>query len=415
MQMRKAKYRLYPNAAQEAALDKACELHRRLYNAALEERIDAWRKAGISISLHEQSASLTAIRKDDPVYAELPRKALLHTLERLDLAFRAFFRRVKAGEKPGFPRFKSRDRFKGFGFRTHGDGATFKPEADRHGKLRIKGILGLITARGKPRTIGEIRTLEISRKAGRWFLTVSLECAPVRDCGEDVVALDWGVETLASCVFASGESLDAENTRIGRKGARSIKTISRKLARQKRSSARRERTKIRLARAKMAEANRRKDRAHKLSAEIVARAHVVAFEALAIRNMTRSAKGTVEEPGRNIRQKAGLNREVLDTAPAQLMSMITYKAEEAGSWLMEAPTRKLKPSQTCPACGRQKKKTLSQRTHRCECGHTERRDPASARVVLNWALKELAREPGMRGEMALAVSANRETATFAQA
>jgi putative transposase len=413
MQMRKAQYRLYPNAAQEAALDAACELHRRLYNAALEERIDAWRKAGLSIGLHEQSASLTVIRKDDPAYAELPRKALLHTLERLDLAFRAFFRRVKAGETPGFPRFKSRDRFKGFGFRTHGDGATFKSGKDRHGKLRIKGIPGLITARGKPRTKGEVRTLEISRKAGQWFLTVSLECEPVRACGDDIVALDWGVETLASCVFASGDALNAENTRIGRKGARRIKALSRKLARQKRTSSRRQQTKIRLAKAKMAEANRRKDRAHKLSAEIVSRAHVIAFEALTISNMTRSAKGTQEEPGRNVRQKSGLNREVLDTAPAQLMSMLGYKAGEADAWVMEAPTRKLKPSQTCPDCGRQRKKKLSERTHHCECGTTERRDPASARVVLNWALKELAREPGLRGEMALAVSANCETATFA--
>jgi len=78
-------------------------------------------------------------------------------------------------------------------------------------------------------------------------------------------------------------------------------------------------------------------------------------------------------------------REILDTAPAQLMQMISYKAEDAGAWIMEAPTRKLKPSQTCPSCGRQEKKTLSQRTHSCGCGHVEDRDLAAARVVLNWA------------------------------
>ena len=83
---------------------------------------------------------------------------------------------------------------------------------------------------------------------------------------------------------------------------------------------------------------------------------------------------------------------MLDTAPAQLMSMLRYKAEDAGAWVMEAPTRKLKPSQTCPSCGRQKAKTLCERVHRCECGHVEDRDHAAARVVLNWALSELARE-----------------------
>jgi putative transposase len=220
-----------------------------------------------------------------------------------------------------------------------------------------------------------------------------------------------GVKTLAACVTASGEPMEAENSRIGRKGARRIKALSRKLARQKRGSARRQRTKIRLASAKAAEANRRKDRAHQLSAEIVGKAGVIAFEGLNVRNMTRSAKGTVEEPGTRVRQKAGLNREML--APAQLMSMLTYKAEDAGAWVMEAPTRKLKPSQTCPSRGRQKAKTLSERVHRCECGHVEDRDHAAARVVLNWALSELAREPGQQGEVAVAASANCETATLA--
>jgi transposase len=118
--------------------------------------------------------------------------------------------------------------------------------------------------------------------------------------------------TLAACVTASGEPMEAENTRIGRRGARRIKALSRKLARQKRGSARRQRTKIRLARAKAVEANRRKDRAHQLSAEIVGKAGVIAFKGLNVRNMTRSAKGTVEEPGTRVRQKAGLSREMLN-------------------------------------------------------------------------------------------------------
>ena len=413
MMMRKIQYRLYPNSTQTAALEEACELHRQLYNAALEERIAAYRMCGVSVTFVQQDASLTVIRNEHPAYAALPRKALVETLRRLDLAFAAFFRRCKAGETPGFPRFKARDRFKGFGFRTHGDGAAFRPGSERHGRLRIKGIPGSIPARGQPRDMGEIKTLEISRRANRWFLTITVECEPDRVCGDDVIAVDLGVKTLAACVTASGEPMEAENTRIGRKGARRIKALSRKLARQKRGSARRQRTKIRLARAKAAEANRRKDRAHQLSAEIVGKAGVIAFEGLNVRNMTRSAKGTVEEPGTRVRQKAGLNREMLDTAPAQLMSMLRYKAEDAGAWVMEAPTRKLKPSQTCPSCARQKAKTLSERVHRCECGHVEDRDHAAARVVLNWALSELAREPGQQGEVAVAASANCETATLA--
>jgi putative transposase len=123
---------------------------------------------------------------------------------------------------------------------------------------------------------------------------------------------------------------------------------------------------------------------------MVGRFALIASESLTIKNMTASAKGTVEEPGKMVAQKAGLNREILGTAPSQFESILGYKAMEAGSMRMQAPTRKLKSSQTCPACGSVRKKTLSERTHKCEdCGHTAPRDFASAWVVLNWALHSL--------------------------
>ena len=128
--MRKVTYRLYPNKRQLAELERHTELHRALYNAALQERIEAYRKNGVSISLGDQSASLTQIRNEDPEFNRLPRKALVHTLERLDRAFTKFFERNRAGLKGGFPRFKSKDRFKGFGFRVHRDGARFDPRED---------------------------------------------------------------------------------------------------------------------------------------------------------------------------------------------------------------------------------------------------------------------------------------------
>ena len=111
--------------------------------------------------------------------------------------------------------------------------------------------------------------------------------------------------------------------------------------------------------------------------------------------MTRSAKGTVKEPGKNVAQKAGLNREILDTAPALLMRLLRYKVLETGGMWVVAPTKKLKPGQTCPECGHQARKVLSERVHRCTSrGHTEPRDTASARVVLNWALYGTPYQPG---------------------
>ena len=102
--------------------------------------------------------------------------------------------------------------------------------------------------------------------------------------------------------------------------------------------------------------------------------------------MTGSAKGDSENPGKNVKAKSGLNREILDTAPAQLLGMIRYKVEETGGEFIEAPTKKLKPSQRCPSCWAIRKKKLSERQHSCDCGLSMGRDSASAWVMLKWAL-----------------------------
>jgi putative transposase len=124
--------------------------------------------------------------------------------------------------------------------------------------------------------------------------------------------------------------------------------------------------------------------------------------------MTASAAGTTEQPGRNVRAKAGLNREILDTAPGAFLTLVRYKATEAGSDYVEVPTRKLKPSQTCPACGRVEKKKLSQRVHCCSCGHRESRDAAAGRVALHWALTQMqsGREPAPRESVGTAPPAH---------
>ena len=153
---RRVTYKLYPSATQRAALERLCDLHRGLYNAALQERIDAWRLARKSVGYAEQCRSLTQVRRENPEYLGVNAQSLQVTLKRLDLAFAAFFRRVKASETPGFPRYKGRDRFPGFGFKTHGDGFRFEPGPNwRHGRLRLSGV-GMIRARGEARTPGQI-------------------------------------------------------------------------------------------------------------------------------------------------------------------------------------------------------------------------------------------------------------------
>lgn len=411
-QKRKATYRLYPTPRQALALEALLRSHQQLYNAALEERIGAWQKAGKSLRYADQCASLTLLRRELPEWADINCSSQQMTLRRLDKSFAAFFRRLKAGQAPGFPRFKSLSRFPGFSFKSHGDGWRFSPGKDwRHGTLRIAGV-GHVTCRGKARQGGRICASDLLHRDGAWFLSLTLEPAEIvrERTGNAAVALDWGTESLLSGVRDDGRRVKMKNPRWHRQDKDRIAALQQAVSRKKRGSNRRKRAVRKLARARARQARKRLDYLHQKTCGFARRYALVAMEELNVKNMTRSAKGTVEHPGRNVPQKAGLNREILDTAPARLMQLLRYKVMETGGIWAEAPTRKLKPSQTCPDCGHVRKKALSERTHRCEaCGCTAPRDFASAQVVLNWALYGTPTAPQSRQELTEAGFAPCET------
>lgn len=388
-QKRKATYRLYPTPRQTDALYALLRHHQQLYNAALEERISAWEKARKSISYAAQCKSLTEIRADMPELAEVNCSSQQMTLRRLNKAFAAFFRRIKAGQQAGFPRFKSLARFPGFSFKSHGDGWRFTPGKNwKHGRLRIAGV-GHIACRGKARQGGRICASDISHRNGQWFLSLTIEPEKIeRACsGSGAIALDWGLETLLCGVNGQGEVFTLDNPRWYRNAKDEITALAQAVSRKKRGSKRYKEAVRRLAEARARLARRRNDFQHQQTARLARENALIATEKLTVKNMTRSAKGTVENPGKQVAQKAGLNREILDTAPSRLLQLLRYKVLETGGMWVVAPTRKLKPSQRCPNCGCVCKKSLAERVHRCiSCSHTEPRDIASARVVLNWAL-----------------------------
>lgn len=412
--LRKTTYRLYPTPKQAAALAQLLCSHQQLYNAALEERISAWAKARKSISYADQCKSLTQLRTELPEWALANCSSQQMTLRRLNKAFAAFFRRVKAGQEPGFPRFKSLARFPGFSFKGHGDGWRFTPGADwRHGTLRLSGV-GQIRARGQARQGGEIRSSDLLHKDGCWYLSLTLAVAqPERErTGNGAMAYDWGVETFLSGITHAGDRVNIDNPRWWQQAKGEIVALQQAVSRKANTrSNRRRKTVRRLAAARAKVARKRLDWAHQQTAALAGKYALVATEELTLKNMTRSAKGTAEEPGRQVAQKAGLNREILDTAPGLFTSLLRYKVLETGGEWVDAPTRQLKPSQRCPSCWRVEKKTLSQRVHDCaHCGHKESRDTASARVVLRWALES---KPGQ--ELAETGFIPRETPSFASA
>jgi putative transposase len=382
---RKVVYRLYPSRSQEASLLEMLGLHQRLYNAALEQRIAAWRLQRKSLSAYDQCRDLTQLRAEDERYAALNAQSAQVTLQRLHLAFAAFFRRCKSGAVPGFPRFKSFERFSGWGYKHHGDGFAFTPgDGNRHGKLRLSGI-GTIAVRGRARTPGDVRTCEIAHKGGRWYASLSVECRPQRAGGDRAIGMDWGVETFATIAYED-DTFDAiDNPRFFGAMKSQLEAAQRELACKAKGSKNRTKARRRVSAIHRKTAAKRLDFLHQTSAKLVAQSWLIATEALAVKNMTRSAKGTIESPGRNVAQKAGLNREVLATSPHAFLAMTRYKAAEAGVGFASLPTRKVKPSQTCSGCWKRRKKPLSERMHVCSCGLILSRDQNAARVMLRWA------------------------------
>lgn len=378
MELRKITYRMYPSANQIEKLGVLLGLHQRVYNTALEERIRVYGESSKSLGFAAQCKELTAWRKQCEALAAVNAQSLQVTLKRLDLAYAAFFRRVKAGETAGFPRFKAVQRFGGWGYKTHGDGWRLHAgDKMQHGHVRLSGV-GMVKLRGQARTPGEVKTAEVQRKDGRWYLSVTVGCEPQRTGGTAAMGMDWGLETFATVCSGDNDTLSVANPRFINKPQRQkIKILKQAVSRKtnKRSNNRRKAVALLSAESRRV-ANRRKDFLHKTSASLVKQYGLIATEQLNVKNMTASG-GTY---------KKGLNRSILDTAPSTFLNLLKTKAEEAGSLWVEVPTRQVKPSQTCHRCGIQRKKLLSEREHRCDCGASCSRDENAARVMLHWAL-----------------------------
>jgi putative transposase len=344
--------KLYPSPAQGQGLLALLGAHKDLWNAALEERIDAWRKGAVSISYEDQCASLTQVRGELPEeWASMNCSAQQVTLRRLDKAFKAFFERCRRGQAPGFPRFKSVARMPSIGFKGHGDGWRFAPNLAnagrpddfgvigwaKHGTVRLQGVRH-IKCRGQARAGGTVKSCELLHRSGTWHVSLTLECADVDLKRERVehhaMAADWGVARLLTIVRTNGAPdevrEDVENPRWYREAKERLTEVDRAVSRKKRGSRSWRKAGARRAAVRAKVARQRHDHQHKLSAGIAARCAIFATEKLTIRNMTASAAGTVKEPGKNVAQKAGLNREILDTTPAALLQKIAYKVLDTG-------------------------------------------------------------------------------------
>lgn len=361
MPIKAYKYRIYPTKAQikkfEQTLDICCEL----YNAALQERREAWRLARKAVSYFDQTKELTELKKIRDDLKTVHSQALENVLKRLDWAFDGFFRRVTTGQRPGFPRFRSS--FDSVTFRGNSFGFI-------GGKLRLSKV-GNVKIKLHRSIKGKAKTVTIKRSyTGKWYagFVVEAETTPLEPSSEHV-GIDCGLEKFAT--LSTGESI--ANPRFFLKEEKALARASRKVSHAAKRS--RERARCRKVTSRIYEklSNRRRNFAHQLSRKLANRYGLIVFENLDILDMLRNKQ---------------LSKSISDVSWNQFITFTTYKAEWAGRRVVIVAPRNT--SKMCSGCGEIVEKDLSIRVHDCpSCGLKMDRDHNAAINILRLGQQSL--------------------------
>jgi len=367
--IRTYKYRLYTNKSQREALDFILWQQRILYNAALEQRKTVYEETGKGISYVEQWAHFRDERRANPdTFGLVNATSLQQLLRRVDKAYQAFFRRLKAGETPGYPRFKGRNRFHSMAFK-HGDGVKLYQNERGQTRLRIQNVGDVKVKFHRQLPSGsQIKHVVVKRSMGNWYVTLMVEFdAPrlLEPTGE-AVGIDMGLKSLLA--LSDGTLID--NPRWLRVSQKRLRVLNRKLARQKKGGTNWRKTAYQLARLHSKIASQRRDFWHKTTRQLVNHYDLICIENLTLGFMTAN---------RHLALSAH------DAALGEFRSLLAYKAEEAGKQVL--PVSPQYTSQICSECGTIVAKSLSVRTHRCnECGLELDRDVNAARNILTLGL-----------------------------
>lgn len=341
--MRKTfKYRVFPTHKQETLLLNTLEQCRRLYNHLLEQRKESWEQEKKSLSLYEQQGTFPLLKDRVPELNDVHSQVLQNVAVRIDLAFKTFFRRVKQGVDPGYPRFRGFGRYDSFTYPQSG--------------FRLNDKSVSLSKIGKVRAVihrpveGTIKTCSVKRNpTGKWFVSFSCEVEkkPL-PANESSVGLDAGLSSFVT--LSDGTKVD--NPRFFKQEAKNLATAQRRLSKQAKSSKKRRRQRRIVARVHERITNKRSDFAHKLSHKLVQSYGLIAVEDLNINDMRKD----------NFRC---INRGIADVAWRMFFDFLSHKAECAGRTVI-----KVNPaytSQTCSHCGYRQKLELSDRVFQCPC------------------------------------------------
>ncbi len=355
--MRKTfKYRLFTTRLQSEALDGQLSEACRLYNAALQERREAYRSNKKSLNYYDQANQLKEIRAaGDLALANF--SCCQDILRRVDKTYKAFFLRMKRHQKAGFPRFKSRHRFDSVTFPSYGDGVKLTGNI-----LRVQGV-GEVEVKLHRPVAGKIKTVTVKRECAKWYACFSVECeAQPLPILNNAIGIDVGLDSFAT--LSNGETIP--NPRWYRKAQAKLRRAQRRVARRKKGSRRRKAITL-LQKIHARIFRLRNEYQHRQSFRLVRDFGMIVVEDLNVKGL---AAGM-------------LSKSVQDAGWSSFIAKISYKAENAGRQLIAV--NPAGTSQTC-ICGATVRKSLSDREHVCvECGLIAPRDVVSAQVILQRA------------------------------
>ena len=343
--IRAFQFRLLPNAAQRAALERILDDNCETYNAALQERRDAWKLEKKVVTRFDQQKELTELRRD-PNFQWIAANIQRHALLRVDLAFQAFFRRCRAGERPGYPRFKGRFNCNSF---------TFSSPIVEEKFVKVPKV-GYIRTRGGRPIKGTAKICHVKQQGKRWTASVVCDIGPAPPKCEIATQVGIDVGLMAFATF-SDQSEPIKNPRWVRKFEMKIAAANMALARKQKRSKNRLKAKEVLRRIHQRVADSRKNFCHQESKKIVAKYDLIIYEDLNIRGMVEDGK---------------YSKSILDAAWGQFTWQISYKAESAGRHAVPVDPRGT--SRMCSQCGADVKKSLFERRHVCRCGANLDRD-----------------------------------------
>ena len=386
---RSYKFRLRPTKQQEAALSTCLEDTRQLYNAALEERREAWRMGRHQVTFYSQDAQLKQIRADTAErYGRWSFDCERAAIRRLDRAFQAFFRRVRAGEKPGYPRFKGRGWWDSIEWPAVKGGARW--DSVPHSavtRVYLQGI-GYVRVHQHRAVQGRVKTITAKRDGGHWYVILSCDDVPAEplEPAGAAVGIDMGIASF----LTTSNGAHVPNPRKLAAAAGRLAAAQRDLARKKRGSSRRNKVAARVGKLHGKVRRQRLDHAHKAALTLVRGYDLIAHEDLQVTNMTARPKPRPDGNGghqpNGAAAKSGLNKSIYDAGWGSFLRVLCAKAESAGRHVIAVDPRHT--SHRCAECGHTAAgNRVSQAAFRClVCGHQAHADVNAARNILRAGL-----------------------------